>query len=134
MFSLMNSCFHCFERIFFIDRDDFCCQYGTVVNAFIGDEVHHDACMIDLATLIGFESTFDGVCAREGVGQGGVEIDDFVRERRKKGRRENPHPASKDTKNNWLMYKAAAWNYSANLRRFLSGNSRVNNSWIIKPS
>ena len=47
----MNSCLECFERIFFIDRDDFRCQYGTVVHAFVGDEVHHDASVVDLAAM-----------------------------------------------------------------------------------
>ena len=86
MFCLMDSGLKCFKRIVFIDRNNFCRQYRTIVHAFIGDEMNHDASVVDLATLIGFEGTLDGVCPREGIGQGGVEVDDSVWKRGKKRR------------------------------------------------
>ena len=68
MFRLMNSCFKCFESIFVVNWNNFRCQHGTVVHAFIGDEMNHDACVIDLTALVGFKCAFDGVRAREGSG------------------------------------------------------------------
>ena len=64
----MNSCFQSFERIFFVNGDDFRCQHGTIIHAFVGDEMNHDASVFNLAALIGFEGALDGVSAREGVG------------------------------------------------------------------
>ena len=80
MFCLMDSGLKCFKRIVFIDKNNFCRQYRTIVHAFIGDEMNHDASVVDLAALISFKSAVDGVGAWEGIRQGGVEVDDFVRE------------------------------------------------------
>ena len=80
MLCLVDTGFKRFERILFVNGDDFGGEHGTFVHAFIGDEMNHDACVVDLAALVGFEGAFDGMGTRECVGQGGVNVDDFVGE------------------------------------------------------
>ena len=59
----MNAGFKVFESIVLVNRNNFCCKHGTVVHAFVGDEMNHDACVFYLAALISFVGAFDGVCA-----------------------------------------------------------------------
>ena len=71
-------------------------QHRTFVHALVGDEVHHNASVVDFAAAVGGEGVGDGVRAGELTGQGWVQIDDAVGEVAQKFVAENVHPPGED--------------------------------------
>ena len=75
----MNTCFESFKGFIWLKMDFLLIKHGTIIYAFVRDEVDHDACVFYLPALVGFESAFDGVNAGEYAGQCGVKIDNAIR-------------------------------------------------------
>jgi hypothetical protein len=93
MFCLVDTGFERFKRIALENGNDLSGENRSVIDAFVRDEVNHYASVFNLTALVCFESTFNGVSTGEHSGEGGVEIDNVVRERGKKERGKKAHPA-----------------------------------------
>ena len=79
-----------------IEFDFLCGKHGTIIHAFIRDEVNHDASMADLILFECFVGAFDGMRAGEHARQGRMQVDDPVRKMIEEGGCENAHPARED--------------------------------------
>ena len=84
------------NRFASIEFDFLCGKHRTIVNAFIRDDVNHDACVADLILFEGFIGAFDGVRAGKHAGQSRMKIDDTIRKMIEEGGCENAHPARED--------------------------------------
>jgi hypothetical protein len=78
MFDFVDTRFQRFQRIILINGNDLCSEHGTVVHAVIGDEMNHDARVINVAALKCIISALDGVRAGKYPRQGRVKIDDAI--------------------------------------------------------
>ena len=81
------------EGVVGVDRDGGRGEHGTVVDAFVGDEVDHHAGGGALAGEGLVPRPLDGVRAGQLAGQGRVQVDDPVGEPAEEAHREDAHPA-----------------------------------------
>ena len=65
VFGRVHSRFQRFERVARVDRYDFLRQHRPGVDTFIGNEVHHDSGVFDLAAPIRAKGALDGMRAGE---------------------------------------------------------------------